>query len=149
MLVTSICTQQPETLRTDLKPEAVCKLLRDAALLYTSSCGNLSLLPTLMQLYLCATELCVSLSFFFFFKCVCTCFCVSHFCRGVSMWLRTPVEAQGWCWESYSIACPPHSVRRSLFITPRAQLVILLVSLLWGSYLRLTRLWLQVSCYTR
>lgn len=54
-----------------MKPEAVCKLLRDAALLYTSSCGNLSLLPTLMQLYLCATELCVSLFFLSFFLNVC------------------------------------------------------------------------------
>lgn len=53
-----------------MKPEAVCKLLRDAALLYTSSCGNLSLLPTLMQLYLCATELCVSLYLFIFYVCV-------------------------------------------------------------------------------
>lgn len=58
-----------------MKPEAVCRLLLDAALLNLSSCGNLTLLPTLMQLYLCATKLCFSL-FFFFLMCVYMFLCV-------------------------------------------------------------------------
>lgn len=68
-----------------MEPEAVCRLLLGMALPYISPCGNLSLLSSLMQLYLCATQLCFS---FFLFLCLCVYMFVSappHFCRSVSM----------------------------------------------------------------
>lgn len=58
-----------------MEPEAVCKLFLDVALLYISPCGNLSLLPSLMQLYLYATQLCFSFFLFIMSMCVHVCEC--------------------------------------------------------------------------